>query len=247
MKMSIHRRLLVLIGIVALLGLGGVLTAVAHPYFIPQEDDTFLPLISIQNRNEEANSPSPVSDGQITQENLGNGVIRYTDHTLGFSIEYPENWYVHDIYAKDDFFQRTCFGNAQDAGELYISPASVCIDMDPWLGSSQDAIGAANIEAAESIFFSTISAKRIGETDRTESIERSVISKGQFKGLPSVELQSLVRENAQSDASNGYEIYIQHPYRGLIRIMYSGIDSEAYIENEYVFRTMYQSLEILGK
>jgi hypothetical protein len=84
-------------------------------------NQTYIPLVS--SGEEESEEVTTVG---FTEENLGNGWIKYTDNDLGFSIEYPEEWYKvgHSVDHND-----RCF--ASEPGEVLFKSPIFCVDYEP--------------------------------------------------------------------------------------------------------------------
>lgn len=238
-------RLLVGLGTFAVCGLA-LITFIAYRYDARTANQTQQPSLQSSSQSPTPLPPTSVTDQAdqpvMTPRPAPPGWQTSTDGELGFSIQYPVNWYKQD---KDEFFRGQCFVSTPEG---FLSEPRFCVDMEPLVILNEDERERfdPNSNEGRQAFFEGLKTHPIGQPWVIRSLQFTVVRRYQIAEAPAIEL-------IETDAPGleGYEpfyaisVYINHPHVGLIQLSMLALDQKQFKQHEHVLRQMLDSFILL--
>lgn len=199
------------------------------------------PRPEITNQHEDIETTISESDTFVRPSisvSENSGWNKLTDTKLGIGFEYPSNWFLR----KKSTNGNLCVGkHSEDQRRLPV----FCYESDPYVKVDEDVFSSTE-DSIQQDFFEKISSE-VGTTTIDGSYRYMNIRSFDFQGYPAIERVSDLTPGTEG-TENHYlrEIYINHPEKGLKRLLFSTYYKEEYQENKEVFDQILSSFKFIN-
>ena len=181
-----------------------------------------------------ADQASEIQGPNIVEENLGNGWVKFTDHDLGFSIEYPEGWYKAD---HSEGYKERCF--AINQGSKFFNSPIFCVEKEPMLdsreGYNNDPEETFN-KLLDSPVVRTTPAFKNGVIDQATNVFT-------LNGHPAIERTVAYGPGSETEMTYSVYVYVLTSMSNLYRLGMGTITQEEFMQYDQIFRRMQDSFQ----